>query len=187
MDTPFKTPGASEANEPKLLKPQPAPASARSWVDHLRSWRRSIFQGATSSWRWLRNAVSNSDAGARIVEWYRTRSRRQLAVTGAILFGCIVLLFLATRLRPVRPLTEQDVVARWLDAQLAGGTGSEYAAPNMNGARMHFHAMRYWRIVANPQPGVYLLDIGSETPDGDIANGECRVVVAHAGKPARIA
>jgi hypothetical protein len=50
---------------------------------------------------------------------------------------------------------------------------------------MHFHAMRYWRIVGNPRPGEYLLDIGSETPDGDIANGECRVIVAHAGKPAR--
>jgi hypothetical protein len=157
--------------ELSLLRTQPDSISPLQ----MSPWQRSR-RIASQIW----TNLAGSAVGARAINWYRSRTPRDTRIAVIVSMSVIFLAFIGGRsfVAALQP-NEKRVLTQWLDAQLAGGTGSEFAADGPQGVRIYFHAIRNWRILDNPKPGEYIVEIGSATPTGAMTTGECHVVVAH--------
>jgi hypothetical protein len=43
---------------------------------------------------------------------------------------------------------------------------------------MHFCSLRRWRILANPRPGCFLVEVASELADGELVTEQFEITVA---------
>jgi hypothetical protein len=105
---------------------------------------------------------------------------RRLAALGLVLLlvllSTVLVRSFSTSIKPGD--RENYVVNKWLDAQLAGTSGAEFAASKSVGVR--FYAMTHWRILDDLDHGEFVVEIGSETPTGETVTGQCRVIVGNA-------
>ncbi len=154
------------------------------WGERIGAFAMSVRSYSERGMLRLRVATAKSHVRAQAMEWYRKNTPREFCMAAGLALALVVFSVMGVRaLEGMRTPTEQQVVAKWLDAQLAGGTGSEFAATGPDGVRIYFHAIRNWRIVSHPKPGEFVVEVGSAIPSGGISSGECRVVVANASDP----
>ena len=77
--------------------------------------------------------------------------QRGMAVAAAI--GLLVAAALAIHSRAAPAVDpERLVVSQWLDAQVAGGTGSDFMQPRTGSVHIYFHNLQSWRITSQPPP-----------------------------------
>jgi hypothetical protein len=150
------------------------------WGDRIRALTQELRRSLENATVRLRAQIGRSPLAARAAAAFHSSSRYQRAAVGSLL----LLGFVASTGLFVTSKSANDpaqrVLAQWLDAQLAGGTGAEFMLPPADGARLHFHSLRKWRLLSKPGPGLFLVELGADRSNGTTAVGECRVTVAKA-------
>ena len=152
---------------------------------------KGLLDQIQATWRSLTSAVARLPERAvhsgfvlNVKAAFRDTSSRKRAVVGlsVVLLVVAFLWLFMTRGSAALGGAEQQAVTQWLDAQVAGGTGKEFVAPHANFANLHFHSLRSWRILDNPRPGQFLLELRTGPSDDSPATTECRVTVASVGQ-----
>ncbi len=111
-------------------------------------------------------------------------SPRQRGMAVATAIGLLVAAALAIYSRAAPAVDpERLVVSQWLDAQVAGGTGSDFMQPRTGSVRIYFHNLQSWRITSQPRPHQFAVEATSETPEGELAIDRCQVTVAGVVQP----
>jgi hypothetical protein len=143
-------------------------------------WRDRIRESANAMWRYLQDVFKRLRYNLRqLATWLNEHATRKWAVAGLVLFLLIVAFSAVFSKSSTKANVAQLVVSEWLNAQLAGGTGTEFMAPSPEAPRVHFHSLRSWRFQSEPTPETFLVEITAERPDGTTAVAPCWVTVGH--------
>jgi hypothetical protein len=173
-----QTPPIAEPDAATHADPQPTAAPVTNAPQAEQS--TAVTDGIRGYFNRAASQLGQSRLAQRATETVHKSSPLQRALAVSLLLLVIVALFVLFRDSTTRNDPEQRVIAQWLDAQLAGGTGEEFMAPAPNVDRVHFHSLRHWQLLSKLDPGLYLVEISTESSEGGVEVGQCRVTVANA-------
>jgi hypothetical protein len=159
-------------NQNQVTSPERVP-----WKTKVRSYYESGLRRTKEAWLRLRYHFAPS-AIARTKSAMQNTTRRERITAAVVLVLLLLMVFSAFRyFGGSKDSVQQRVVARWLDAQAAGGNGFEFTEPGSEAAGMHFHSLKSWKIVSKPRPGLFRVELTSDVR-GSTSVGYCDVTVA---------